>query len=144
MSGFGFSATELIQAIAKCKNIYDAFTDEYESAPSRIKELVDTCKYLRDILEDFQSILGDIYPQGISFGRKLDECSAFIEKYKSLKEGYLAFINETTITSRVRYAWDRAWQTGQFAFDGTRARDLKDALSLEIQKLVLFILVFAL
>jgi len=144
MSGPGFSVTELFQAIAKCKDIYNSFKDEYECAPSKIKELVDTCKYLRDLLEDFQSILGDSYQQGISFERTLDECEAFIEKYKSLKEDYLTSINATTITSRARNAWDRAWQTGQFAFAGDRARYLKDALSLEIQKLVLFILVFAL
>lgn len=93
MSGLGFSVTELIQAIAKCKNIYDTFTDEYESAPSRIKEFVDTCKYLRDILEDFQSVLGDIYPQGISFGRTLDECNAFIKEIQ-VPQGRLPYLHE--------------------------------------------------
>lgn len=144
MASPGFSLTELIQAIAKCKSIYDAFTDEYESAPAKIRDLVDTCKYLRDILKDFQSTVGDGYSQEHSFGRKLDECNVFINKYKSLKQEYLVSAGETTITARLRTNWERAWQTGKYAFDGERARDLKDALSLEIQKLVLFILVFAL
>jgi hypothetical protein len=144
MAAPGFSVSELIQAIAKCKNIYDAFTDEYESAPARIKELVDTCKYLRDILEDFVAILGDAYPQENHFLRRLEECDAFIQRYRSLKQGYLASVAETTITSRIRQQWEMVWQTGRFALDGDRARGLRDGLSLEIQKLVLFILVFAL
>jgi hypothetical protein len=144
MSGPGFSIPELIQAISKCKNIYDTFRDEYESAPARIRDLVDTCKYLRDVLEDIKSTVGDVYSQEHSFGRKLDECNAFISKYKSLKEDYLRSEGEATMTAMLRQKWEQVWQTTTYAFDSDRARDLKDALSLEIQKLVLFILVFAL
>jgi hypothetical protein len=144
MSGIGFSVTEIAQAIAKCKNIYDTFTDEYESAPARIRDLVDTCRYLRDVLENFTSAVNSIYSQEHRFRRKLDECDAFINKYKSLKVDYLLSAGEATMTDRLRQIWEEGWQTGKYAFNGDRARDLKDGLSLEIQKLVLFILVFSL
>jgi hypothetical protein len=143
----GFSVSELIQAIGACKSLYTAFVDEYESAPAKIKELVDTCKYLQNVLEDVKSLLeyyGDVYPNESSFQRKLDECDDFINKYRSLKQDYLKSVGEATVTARTRIAWEKAWQTGRYPLDDVRARDLKDGLLLEIQKLVLFILVFAL
>jgi hypothetical protein len=142
MAAPGFSVTELIVAIDKCITIYRAFTDEYESAPARIKELVDTCKYLHDVLKDFKSL--NVYPQEHGFLRKLDECDAFINKYRSLKQDYLKSMGVPTITARIRIAWEQACQTGRYAVDDVRARELKDGLSLEIHKLMLFILVFAL
>jgi hypothetical protein len=147
MASPGFSLTELIQAIAQCKTIYDTFTDEYENAPARIRELVDTVNYLRSALADLKSILEyhhDVYPQQQSFAHKLDECQRFIKDYRALSEGYLISVRETSFTDRLRRAWETAWQTTQYAFDDKRARDLKDALSLEIHKLVLFILFFVL
>jgi hypothetical protein len=147
MANPGFSLTELVQAIAKCKDIYDTFTDEYENAPARIRELVDTVNYLRSVLADLKSLLEyhhDVYLQQQSFARKLDECQRFIKDYGALAEGYLISIGERSFTDRVRRTWERAWQTTQYAFDDDRARDLKDSLSLEIQKLVLFILFFVL
>jgi hypothetical protein len=61
----GFAVTELLQAIKKAKQIYDAFRDEYDRAPARIKEVVDTCKYLHGVLVDCKSLLdmyGEVYP----------------------------------------------------------------------------------
>jgi hypothetical protein len=147
MSLPGFSITEILQAISKCKTLYDTFTDEYESAPARIRDLVDTCKYLHDILDFYCKILdsyGLSYAQASSFTRKLDECSAFIKRYKALKQDYLRSIGQSTITTRLRHGWEQTWQTAKYAFDNNRASSLQAALGLEIQKLVLFILLFSL
>ena len=144
---FGFSIPDLLQGIAKAKNIYDTFTDEYESAPARIKELVDTAKYLHDVLQDCQILLeqsGDAYPHEATFDRKLDECEAYIKQYKALKEDHLEAVTRQTFASRLLHTSQRVLQTTQFAFDDQRAKDLKDGLQLEIQKLLLYILVVAL
>ncbi|MCJ1477787.1 hypothetical protein MMC13_006460 [Lambiella insularis] len=147
MAGPGFSVTELLQAINKGKDIYNAFRDEYENAPARICELIDTLNYLTAVLQDVQSLLdqyGDVYPQEANFGRKLDEVEAFIGKYKTLKRAYGETAAKKSFAVKVRGTWLQAWQTAHYALDDQRARDLKDGLQLEIQKLLLFILVFAL
>jgi len=123
------------------------FRDEYESAPARIRELVETSNYLADVLQDIQSLLdqyGDIYPQEANFGRKLDEVDNFIEKYKALKRDYGKLATTQRFGAKARKTWQQAWQTTQYAFEDQRARDLKAGLQLEIEKLLLFILVFAL
>lgn len=138
----GFSVTELLQATNKAKQIYDAFRDEYDRAPARIKEVVDTCNYLHRVLQDCQSLLhvyGEVCPQVDNSSRKLDECDAFIQKYRSLKPG-------TQHSNAVHTSSNNTcnvWQTTRLAFDDQTARDLKDGLQLEIQKLLLFIVVFA-
>ena len=143
----GFSVTDLLQAINKGKQIYDTFRGEYENAPARIRELVDTSSYLVDVLQDVQSLLdqyGDVYPQEANFGRKLDEVGAFIDKYKALKREYGESTAAQSIGAKALRTWQQALQTTHYAFDDQRARDIKDGLQLEIQKLLLFILVFAL
>jgi hypothetical protein len=139
-----FPVMELIPAIANCRDTYAAATDEYASAPSTMKELFDTCEYLGVILEDFKSVLGDTYLQWISFGRGLTEFYAFVQKYRFIKEEYFTSRNGTPITTNIHQAWEKEWETGHFAMGGSRARNLKHALSLEIRTLVIFILVFAL
>lgn len=145
--GPGFSVSEIVTAIQKCRDIYNAFKHQYENAPAKIKELVDTCGYLGDVLEDLKQLFEyhrDIYPQHNSFSHKLAECQSFIDSYGPLKENYLRSIGQVTFTSKIRDGWETAWKTGRFAFEGDKVRDLKDGISLEIQKLVLFILVFSL
>ena len=143
----GFSVTELLKAARRAKGIWDSFADEYENAPAKLKELVDTCKYLHDILHDFSALLGyydQIYPQEGSFGRKLEECERFIDKYKTLKEGFITKRPNVTFGAKLLTAPLQAFQTTRYSFDDQRARDLKDGLSLEIQQLLLFCVVSAL
>src|SRR5262249_34097998 len=83
---------EIATVIAKCKHIYTTFTNEYESAPARVQELVDTCRYLTNVLGDVEAVVGD---GGVSrelhgtFERKLKECDGFIAKYRKLKSEFL-------------------------------------------------------
>lgn len=135
----GYSVHDLLQTISKCKAIYNAFRSEYDNAPARVQELVDTCQYLHDVLGNVKWMFGNnIYPQEATFSYKLRECEAFINRYSHLKQGF-----EKMHGSR-KDKWLKAWETTQYAFEDKNAEKLKAALSLEMQKLVLFIVVFAL
>lgn len=158
----GYSLFELYQIAKNAKQIWNAFTDEFESAPARVRELVETCDYLSQVLFDFTSLLEqceETYPQERSFDRKLLECQTFIDRYLSLKAGYLTELQ----TSGSRRTWMQVWytalplslqsntsaknhgrQTARYACDDRRAQELRDGLSLEIQKLLAFTVVFAL
>ena len=158
MAAPGYSLIELYQVAKQAKQIWNAFTDEFESAPARIRELVETCDYFSQALFDFTSLLDqyeETYPKERSFDRKLCECQAFIDKYWSLKADYL--------TKLQTHKWMQVWytalplflqsntsaknhdrQTARYAYEDGRAQELRDGLSLEIQKLLAFIVVFAL
>ncbi|KAI8629680.1 hypothetical protein F5Y19DRAFT_484584 [Xylariaceae sp. FL1651] len=111
MTSPGFSVTELLKAIKKCKDIWDAFTDEYKNAPARVQKLVKTCKYLHDVLLDIKSVIGDNYPQQASFLCTLQECEQFINKYRHLKEEYIHKEGGTSSKQRLRDNWLRIWET---------------------------------
>jgi hypothetical protein len=107
----GFSVSELWAAGRKAKKIYDAFFGEYDNAPDRIKELVDTCSYLNHVLGEVATILGeygDTYSEEQAFKRKLQECEAFLSDYSALKKGYE---NEEggSFSFRVRQSFKEAW-----------------------------------
>lgn len=139
MGAPGYSVNDLLKAISKCKDIYDAFAGEYDNAPARIQDLVDTCRYLHDVLGNIQWMFGDHnYPQESAFVSRLAECEDFIHHYQHLKKDF----QKAHGTRKDR--WLAAWETTKYAFDHDRAEKLKHALSLEMQKLMLFILVFAL
>jgi hypothetical protein len=143
----GYSVEEIYEAGRKAKNIYNDFHDEYELAPTRIKDLVDTCDYLSRVLQDFAALLeqyGDTYPQANTFDHKIEDCRVFIASYRSLKHKFLSEVESHTFSGRFRQTWTQVWQTKRFSFDDNRAQMLKDGLSLEIQKLLTFILLFAL
>jgi hypothetical protein len=140
----GYSIPELIKTIRKCKDIYDGFTDEYSSAPACVQELVDTCNFLQEILHDSQSLLGVGYPHQTNFAQRIAECEAFINKYRNLKHEFFQSVPGRPASAQLVDTWKKAWQTTKYVLDEKKARDIKSALSLEIQKLVLFILVFAL
>jgi hypothetical protein len=150
MASPGFSVNDLLEAASKCRDIYHAFRGEYDNAPSRIQELVDTCKYLDDVLQAIRGIFGDnYYPQESSFASRLNECEAFINRYKLLKNDFTRSNGASNGAGKEQWLklWDatqRAYQTSRYAFEVEEAQRLKDALSLEIQKLNLFILIFAL
>ena len=162
----GYSLFELYQTAKNAKQIWNAFTDEFENAPARVRELVETCDYLSQVLFDFTSLLEqyeETYPQERSFDRKLLECQAFINRYWSLKAGYLTELQTHRLGSGSRRTWMQVWytalplslqnntsaknhdrQTARYACDDRRAQELRDGLSLEIQKLLAFTVVFAL
>jgi len=110
MSVPGFSITELAQAARKLKGICNAFFDEFENAPARISELVETCNYLSTVLEEFGALLGDSYPQETTFKRKLDECYTFITKYSALNRQHLhEAAQEERIAGKLRNTGTYAW-----------------------------------
>ncbi|KAF2468447.1 uncharacterized protein BDR25DRAFT_344192 [Lindgomyces ingoldianus] len=143
----GYSLFELYQTAKKAKQIWNAFTDEFENAPTRVRELIETCDYLSKVLCDFTSLLEEYeeaYPQEESFDRKLLECQAFIDRYWSLKGDYLTELQTHRLGLGSRRTWKQVWQTTRYAYDNKRAQELKDGLCLEIQKLLAFTVVFAL
>ena len=162
----GYSIFELYQTAKQAKQIWSAFTDEFESAPARIRELVETCDYLSQVLFDLTSLLEqyeETYPQERSFDRRLRECQAFIDRYWSLKADYLTKLQTHRLGSGSRRTWIQVWytalplslqsntsaknhdrQTARYAYEDGRAQELRDGLSLEIQKLLAFTMVFAL
>ena len=143
MAAPGVSAVEILRAIRIAKHIVESFRDGYDSASARIKELVSTCLFLRNVLYVFLDVIestGFAFPFSthLDFERKLDECDQFIEsRYSTLH-------NQDQVIVRTRWSFRRVIQTGRFVFDDTKVARLKDDLSLEIQKLLALILVSAL
>ena len=136
----GFSVSELIAALKTVTNVYDAFFDDFQNAPARIRELAETSKYLHDILENFLTLLahyGGVFPAETTYRRRLAECEAFINKYSELKP-----VDPTNERCKLPQRYRRVWQTTKFAFDDVQS--LEHRLSLEIQKLVPYIVLFAL
>lgn len=141
MAAPGFSVSELVLAINKCRDIVSAFTDEFASAPARVQELVETVKYLRTVLQYLEDIHGDIYPHKSAFLDRLRECEKFIKKYKSLQQRSSKSGSETSLADKLRRPLDTAW----FGLEGEkRAVALNNALSLQIQNLVVFFVVLGL
>jgi predicted nuclease with TOPRIM domain len=139
----GISALEIVKIIAKAKEVYEAFADDYQNAPNRIKELADTIKYLHDILEELRIQLETYradYPGSNSFAKKLQECEAFVQRYSELRP--VEYSEPSSSRSRLSHAARRVWQTTRWAF--ADATQLKEGLSQEMLKLNTFILVFAL
>ncbi|KAF2259817.1 hypothetical protein CC78DRAFT_585496 [Lojkania enalia] len=161
MAAPGYSLFELYQTARKAKQIWDAFHGEFDNAPARVRELVETCDYLSRVLFDFCSLLeqlGENYPHERNFDRKLEECRKFIDEYWALKDDY----QTKFVPGRTR-TWKQIWyslqcfpfqnpisvenhdrQTTKYVYDTKRAQELKDGLSLEIQKLLAYTVVFAL
>jgi hypothetical protein len=139
---FGVGILDILTVIDKCNDIYVSFTGEYESAPARVQELVDTCRYLTNVFGDVTAVDGGGVPKELhrTFLRKLEECNDFIANYRALKEGYLKEQRSATLTDRLRAHWEKAWQTGKYAFAGKSAKELRDALEAETVKLLLFLM----
>jgi hypothetical protein len=141
------SVEEIYAAGRKAKQIYNDFHDEYEHAPIRIKDLVDTCDYLFRVLQDFAALLeqyGDTYRQENTFDHKIEECRVFTTTYWSLKRNFLSELDNHAFSGKFRQTWTQVWQSKRFLFGDKRAQVLKDGLTLEVQKLLTFILLFAL
>jgi hypothetical protein len=148
----GFSITELLGAIKRSKDIWDAFFGEFDNAPNRIKELNETICFLNSTvsvcarLAELQG--GEIYrisildplssyflegvalpPQYVySFMRKLRECEAFTRKYRSLTDAPRHGHNQMIECGR------RGRDTIIYAFDGDVAKRKNDMM-VELQKL---------
>jgi len=138
----GVGVLDILAVIVKCKEIYTSFAAEYASAPARVQELVDTCRYLTDVFGDVTAVDGGGVPKELhrTFVRKLQECNDYIDKYRSIKAEYLAECRSATIPDRLVGHWEAAWQTGRYAFASKSAKELRDALELETVKLLLYIM----
>lgn len=128
----GFSVSELLAALKKLRDVWDAFFDEFDNAPGRISELNDTILILDSALQFFAGLSQF---QGVppplrlvhSYLHKLEECRKFIKKYESLTGRQSHGQNLIQIGRKSR-------DTIRYAFDGDAAI-LKNDLMLEAQKL---------
>lgn len=110
MSVPSLSVTELAAAAQKLKEVCTAFFDEFGNAPAGISELVETCKYLSTILEEFGTLFGDSYPQETTFKRKLDECYAFIIQYSTLNRQHQGDVaHDGEIAGKARDSSAQVW-----------------------------------
>jgi hypothetical protein len=139
---FGVGVLDILTVIAKCRDIYTSFAGEYDSAPARVQELVDTCRYLTNVFGDVTAVDGSGVPAELhrTFVRKLEECNDFFAKYRTLKREYLAEQQSLTNPERILGNFQKAFQTGRYAFAGNSAKELRDALELETVKLLLFLM----
>lgn len=143
MAALGFSVTELLQATSQAKRVYDAFYAGSNSASLRIRELGEIIRYLHDILDNIRKIVerfGTVFPGEPSFRRRLEACGDFIDRYSDLRPLESTGLDaKSSLPQRAR----RVWHTGRYSFTSD-AEKLKSSLILELQKLNIFILVFAL
>lgn len=123
------SPTEIFKAFENLKKLYDSFTDEFESAENRLRELQETFDFLSSTFKDYNALLeqvGRTYPAEASLLRKLKELESFLKTYSAVvpEQG------NQRVHSKVR----RVWQTARFAFSDHLIR-LNDGLKMELQKL---------
>jgi hypothetical protein len=110
MSVPSLPVTELAGAAQKLKDVCTAFFDKFENAPAGISELVETCKYLSTVLEEFETLFGDSYPQETTFKRKLEECYTFITQYSTLNRQHQRDVaHEGEITGKARGSSAQVW-----------------------------------
>ena len=126
MAAPGFSVTELLQAFGTFLDIWNKFFDEFDSAPSRIRELNDNIILLEYALRLWASfaVRQDLcLPLRYinSFTHKLLECRRFINRYKHLIQRQQP--GQTQIQGLVRH--------GRFGRDTIRYAFDKDALKLK-------------
>jgi hypothetical protein len=121
----GFSVNDLIQAIAKVKDVYDAFFDEYSNAPRQLRELRDELQRLQDELFGLKQIeqeTGRSYTGRDALQRTLNECEAFVKNHK----------NALSRSRGVVRRGDNArgiLETGLFAFEQENFERLLDHLN---------------
>jgi hypothetical protein len=140
----GVSAIEILIIIRKCKDIYEGLRNEFAGASEQVLMLVDTCEYLETVLLDVHSIVGDGYPKLAGISRTLEQCATFIDKYKSLSRlGHRQEHHNSKITSSLscRDKWRLLGETVRLEFDN-RAQLLKESLSLEMQKLTIYLVIY--
>jgi hypothetical protein len=83
----GTQVSELIKAVKACRSVLDAFFDQYDNAPARLRELSQLVSTFEDILQQNYDILkrqNTTYPGHEGLKRTLEECTAFLRTYKSL------------------------------------------------------------
>jgi hypothetical protein len=132
----GYSIPELFQLLSKVKDIWDAFYGEFDNAPNRIGELIDSFEFLRSALVTCHNLC---QVQSIELPNslvrplvlKLHECQTFTRKYHSLT-GEAEFH-----ASQTRRMLQRGVDTIRYTFDGDAAK-LKTDLTSEAIKLNTF------
>ncbi|KAF2728835.1 hypothetical protein EJ04DRAFT_86396 [Polyplosphaeria fusca] len=90
MAAPGYSVSELIKAAKFCLSVFDAFFDQYDNAPARLRELAQLIQTFREILEQNQETLkrkNTSYPGHDGLKRTLEACERFIKKFKSVCDG---------------------------------------------------------
>ncbi|KAK5724655.1 hypothetical protein LTR15_004702 [Elasticomyces elasticus] len=125
MAGPGYSVTDLIQAVKKVKDIYDAFFDEYQNAPRKLGELQKELQRLQEELQGLKQIeqeTGKSYTGRDALQSTLDECETFLESHKSALVRSRAGLGRSDTTLRVL-------KTGLFAFEQENFERLLDNLS---------------
>lgn len=83
----GFSISELIEAAAKTKQVYDAFFHQFDNASNRVRELRDTVDLFQMNLRNHEWLFeqsGHRYPGLDAFSRTIKECNDFLGKYQRL------------------------------------------------------------
>jgi hypothetical protein len=119
MAGPGFSITELIQALGKVKDIYDAFCNEYTSSASQLRDLNNDIHQFHTNLEHHKKILvarGLGYSGYEAVQRTLEQCRKFLEPYDVVKKGR-------------KMSAMGALKTVQFVFEEKEINRLRDQIS---------------
>jgi hypothetical protein len=142
MAAWDFSVTQLEEAIPKAKKVYDTFCQDYENAPTRIRELSDTVNYLWKILITLKihlQPLGTHFHGKVTFAQKLQACEVFITEYSVLR--IVNLVDGISEEHAVVQVHRRIWITTKQSFDDNSIR-LEEGLSQELYQLNDFILKF--
>lgn len=133
--GLGYNISEFFAAAAAAKKLWDAYFDDYDNAPNRVKELCNTIQFVKDTLARYGALfqrVGEKEPASalVSVTAKLKECDDFLGKYSGLQ----SYDESGQRGSKGAWRLRRVWQPGLYAFDSS-AKNLSSALGLEMQKL---------
>ncbi|KAK1071559.1 hypothetical protein LTR74_003189 [Friedmanniomyces endolithicus] len=121
----GYSVNDLILAISKVKDVFDAFFDEYQNAPRQLRDLRDELQRLQDELGGLKLIeveTGKSYTGRDALQTTLNECEAFVKSHKSALTRSRGGLRRGDTASGVL-------QTGLFAFEQQSYERLLDHLS---------------
>jgi hypothetical protein len=102
----GFSVTELIQAVAHAKTVYDSFFDKYTNSASQLRDLADHIEQFQTNLQVHKIAIesrGLEYKGYVAIKRTFDECEEFINKYKAVLDDKISV--------------GKIWRTGRFQYE---------------------------
>lgn len=116
----GFSVSDLIQALAKAKEVYDAFFNEYTNTAAQVRDLADDIDLFRMNLQKHKDNVeraGLEYSGYAAVSRTIDSCYRFLEEYKDV------------LDKKRRKSVVGAFKTAKFTFEQDEVNRLRGQIA---------------
>jgi hypothetical protein len=122
-----------IESIHRYKVKYESYEQDLDSAPDALRPLISACRDLLELLAEAVGLFTRCsrpYPAQTVLAKRLDETNVFLERYHGQSPALVGLGGESWITPGL--------------YDTTRAKRIHEAILMECQKLIQFLLVLSL